>query len=69
MILVVTNPFGGHEKGDRIAAPDQIAAALETHPHDVVRSEHADAPAARIADEGEVFGGEPETTETDSQEA
>lgn len=43
LALVVTNPFGGHEKGDQITDPDQIKEILEgEHAHHVVRVELAD---------------------------
>ena len=44
-VLVVTNPFGGHEKGDRIKDPKQIEEILAgEHAHHVVRADH-DEPA------------------------
>ena len=40
-LLVVTNPFGGREKGDRITDPAEIERILAgEHAHHVVRSDH-----------------------------
>jgi diacylglycerol kinase family enzyme len=45
-VLVVTNPFGGRETGERITDPAEIAAIkYGEHAHHVVTSDHADAPA------------------------
>ena len=44
-VLVVTNPFGGREAGDRITDAKEIESTLEgEHAHHVVQSEHADNP-------------------------
>jgi hypothetical protein len=44
--LVVTNPFGGHAKGERIIDPQEIDSILSgEHAHHVVRAVHADAPS------------------------
>lgn len=37
IILVVTHPFGPHQKGDQITDPETVAKAQETHPAHVVR--------------------------------
>lgn len=40
-VLVVINPFGGHETGHRITDPSEIEAVLAgEHAHHVVRSDH-----------------------------
>jgi hypothetical protein len=45
-VLVVINPFGGHEKGARITDPEQITKILDgEHAHHVVQSDH-DLPAS-----------------------
>jgi hypothetical protein len=60
--LVVTNQFGGYEKGERITDPAAIGKILAgEHAHDVVQSHHADAPVA-MADA-------PELDETTTEEA
>lgn len=43
MHLIVTEAFASYQRGDAITDADAIEAALETHPHHVVRVE---APAA-----------------------
>jgi hypothetical protein len=45
-VLVVNNPFGGHDKGARITDPDEIEKVLAgEHAHHVVQSDH-DIPAS-----------------------
>jgi hypothetical protein len=50
-VLVVINPFGGHEKGARITDSGEIAKILKSeHAHHVIQSDHsihtdADQPA------------------------
>jgi hypothetical protein len=40
-VLVVINPFGGHDKGARITDPAEVARILEgEHAHHVVQSDH-----------------------------
>ncbi|WP_020472364.1 hypothetical protein [Zavarzinella formosa] len=40
-VLVVTNPFAGHDRGARITDPDEIEAILAgEHAHHVVPSDH-----------------------------
>ncbi len=40
-VLVVTNPFGGHEKGTRITSPEEISEILAgEHAHHVVQADH-----------------------------
>ncbi len=40
-VLVVTNPFGGHEKGHRIADPAEIEKISGgEHAYHVVRADH-----------------------------
>jgi hypothetical protein len=40
-VLVVTNPFGGHDKGHRITDPEEIEAILASeHAHHVVQASH-----------------------------
>jgi hypothetical protein len=42
-VLVVTNPFGGHVRGDRITDPHEIEQILEgEHASHVIRANHAD---------------------------
>jgi hypothetical protein len=42
-VLVVKNPFGGRDKGDRITDPAEIAEILAgEHAHHVLQSDHAD---------------------------
>jgi hypothetical protein len=44
-VLVVTNPFGGKDAGDRITDPAEIEATLAgEHAHDVVQADHPDSP-------------------------
>lgn len=44
-VLIVSNPFGGRDRGDRITDPDEIAAVLAgEHAHHVIQTAHADAP-------------------------
>lgn len=47
--LTVTEPFGGHAKGDQITDADEIAAALESNPHQVVAVDLPDPPKAPAA--------------------
>lgn len=43
-VLVVTNPFGGHEIGHRITDPTEVAEILAgEHAHHVVRAVHSDS--------------------------
>jgi hypothetical protein len=45
-ILVVTNPFGGRELGERITDRTEIAKILAgEHAHHVVQADHDDVPA------------------------
>jgi len=40
-VLVVKNPFGGRDKGDRITDPVEIAEILAgEHAHHVLQSDH-----------------------------
>lgn len=40
-VLVVINPFGGHQKGEVISDPEAIQGILAgEHAHDVVQSDH-----------------------------
>ncbi len=40
-VLVVTNPFGGRNRGDRITDPKEIAQVLTgEHAHHVVQADH-----------------------------
>ena len=40
-VLVVTNPFGGRDRGDRITDPKEINAVLAgEHAHHVVQADH-----------------------------
>ena len=49
-VLVVTNPFGGRETGDRITDPAEIEATLAgEHARDVVQAEHPDKPKSKEA--------------------
>ena len=42
IVLVVTNPFGGHSRGDRITDPKEIAQVLAgENAHHVIQSDHA----------------------------
>jgi hypothetical protein len=42
-VLVVTNPFGGRERGDRITDAAEIEKVLSgEHAHHVVQSDHDD---------------------------
>ena len=42
-VLVVINPFGGRDKGDRITDADEIAKVLKSeHLHHVVQADHSD---------------------------
>jgi hypothetical protein len=42
-VLVVSNPFGDFQRGDRITDADQIAAILAApHASHVIASDHAD---------------------------
>lgn len=51
-VLVVTNPFGGREAGDRITDPAEIATTLAgEHAHHVVQAEHSDSPKPKAAKE------------------
>jgi hypothetical protein len=60
--LVVTNPFGGYEKGERIIDPTVIGKILAgEHAHHVVQSHHADAPV--------VMADAPELEENITEEA
>ncbi|QEL14785.1 hypothetical protein [Limnoglobus roseus] len=44
-VLVVTNPFGGREAGERIIDPGEIEATLAgEHAHDVVQADHPESP-------------------------
>lgn len=43
-VLVVTNPFGGKETGDRITDAKEIESVLAgEHAHHVVQSDHDEA--------------------------
>jgi hypothetical protein len=51
-VLVVTNPFGGREKGATITDPAEIEATLSgEHTRDVVQAEHPDAPKPKSSKE------------------
>lgn len=40
-VLVVTNPFGGRDRGARITDPEEIAELLSSeHAHHVVQADH-----------------------------
>ena len=44
-VLVVTNPFEGRSRGDRITDPEEMEEILSgEHAHHVVRADHADVP-------------------------
>ena len=43
IVLVVTNPFGGRNLGERITDPNEIEEVLSSeHAHHVVRADHKD---------------------------
>ncbi|QEH36507.1 hypothetical protein OJF2_50910 [Aquisphaera giovannonii] len=44
-VLVVTNPFGGREAGERITDPKEIESILAgEYAHHVVQADHDEAP-------------------------
>ena len=51
-VLVVTNPFGGREAGEKITDPKEIEAVLAgEHAQHVVRAEHPDEPKPKSSKE------------------
>lgn len=55
-VLIVTNPFGGHDTGHRITDPSRIEKTLAgEHAHHVVQADHeitlADAPELNTTEE------------------
>lgn len=51
-VLVVTNPFGGREAGEKITDPSEIESTLAgEHAHDVVQADHPDSPKLKASKE------------------
>lgn len=51
-VLVVTNPFGGRETGQKITDPSEIESILAgEHAHHVVQAEHDEAPKPKASKE------------------